>query len=364
MRPPREELETRHEAVRSQMRRRRLGALCLSDPASVRYVSGFTGSESALVLSRARAWLLTDFRYREEAEATADHFETVLWKGSLAGECGRRLRSTGTRRAGYEEAHLTVRDFEALRETAGRRELAGASSLVRRLRRRKSAWEVKRIAAALRIAEAAFAELRAYLRPGVREFELATELDYRMRRLGAEAPAFPTIVAFGANASLPHAHPGRRKLRAGGVVLIDWGARLHGYHSDLTRTLFAGSMSPAWRARYEAVRAAQRVGMETIAPSATGRDADGAARAELDGHGLAEAFGHALGHGVGLEVHEGPGLSRRNVELLEPGAVVTVEPGIYLPRRGGIRIEDMVLVTETGRRRLSRLPSDPDRAVV
>jgi Xaa-Pro aminopeptidase len=268
------------------------------------------------------------------------------------------------RRVGYAPETLTVAAFETIRSAAGSVAFHRAGEIAARLRAVKSPWEIRRIRRAVRCAEEAFESVRGRIRPGMTEADLRLDLEWEMRRRGAEDAAFETIVAAGTNASRPHAHAGGRKLRPGGLVLVDWGARLGGYASDLTRVLFLGSIPPLWRRRYEHLLAAQRAGIDAIAPGVAARAADAAARERLAGEGLAKWFAHGLGHGLGLAVHEGPRLSPRDERTLWPGNVVTVEPGLYFPGKGGLRLEDDVLVTKTGRSVLSRLPRDLEWAVV
>jgi Xaa-Pro aminopeptidase len=360
---PAAEVESRRARLRRAMRRAGVGAVYLTGEPSVHYYSGFTGSESALLLTASTACLFTDFRYREEAEASLRDCEVAIWQGGRAASAGARARSLGVKTIGYEEDDLRVGEHEALRRAAQGSRTRAWSAAIKAPRRSKSAWELRAIRRALRAAEAAFGELRGILAPGMREREVALELEYRLRRHGASGPAFATIAAVAGNAARPHAHAEDRRIREGSLLLIDWGARLGAYNSDLTRTLFAGSIPARWRRRYEQVLEAQLQAIKNITAAKSGAEIDATARQCLAGHGLGERFGHALGHGVGLEVHEGPSLSRRNRDPLPAGAVVTVEPGVYFPRRGGIRIEDMVCVTGDGAKVLSRVPKSLSAAV-
>ena len=358
---PASEVETRLERLRALLRRRRIGAAYLVGTASVRYFSGFTGDESALLVTASTCALITDSRFAEEAEASAPLAEVVQRTDGLATTAGERLRSLGVKAVGVEEDLLTLGAERALRRAASGIRRKGLDVDLRTLRQVKSDWEVRAIRRALRVAEGAFRDTLPFVVPGVREREVAAELEHRMRRRGASGAAFPTIVAARANASRPHAHPEGRRLRDNTMVLIDWGATVDGYHSDLTRTLFPGTVSPSWRARYEAVLCAQEAAIERIHAGMTGAEADAAARSVLEEAGLARRFGHGLGHGVGLEVHEGPTLSKRNDHPLPAGAVVTVEPGVYIPGSGGIRIEEMIRIGDDGAEVLSRLPKTLER---
>jgi Xaa-Pro aminopeptidase len=346
------------------MRRDRLGAVYLTRPSSVHYYSGFSGDDSTLLVTQRKAFLITDFRYVEEAEHSTHDCEVVTWKGSLHGHAGSLLKKSRVTRAGFEASHLSVSAHRALKEPVRGVRLIPWDAPAAQPRRTKSTWEIRQIRKSLRIAEAGFLAARAQIRPGMLETDLQRELEYQMQLQGADGAAFPTIVARTANASLPHAHPGRRKIQAGGLVLIDWGARLGHYNSDLTRTLFVDSIPAIWRQRYEAVLEAQLLALQNLASTRSGAEIDQIARKSLAQHKLDKRFGHSLGHGVGLEVHEGPGLGGRSKAPLETGAVVTVEPGVYFPRSGGIRIEDMALVGPSGCTVLSRLPKDLEWAVV
>ncbi len=364
MRVPPSEIETRLRQFRAALRRERIGGFYATRREDVHYLSGFTGADSALLITARQQWLLTDARYTEEAAQSAPRFETLTWKKSLARFAGELAVKNRVKTLGFTSSHLTVALHQELRKGARGAKTIAADALVRDQRQIKSPWEIRRIGKALRCAEAAFAAVRRHLQAGMTEAEVRLELEWEMRRRGAADAAFETIVAAGANASRPHAHAGQRRLQKGGLVLIDFGCRLGGYHSDLTRVLFLGSIPRPWREHYEAVLAAQKAGIKAVGPGVRCRDADKAAREVLKEAGCGDRFTHSLGHGLGLQVHEPPGLNRRSGVLLQPGMVVTVEPGVYYPKRGGIRLEDDVLVTETGRRTLSRLPKDLDWAVI
>ncbi len=358
------QIPQRRARLRAILRRRRLGGVYLTRPEDVRYFSGFTGADSALLVTRKRVWLITDPRYTEEAEQTAGDCNVLVWKKHPARFAGELAAKQRFKELGYCAGHLTVAAFKELKAGARGLKLHGIDDELKDLRALKDAAEVRAIGKALRCAEGAFEATRAWIKPGMREIEVRAELEMQMRRRGASDAAFETIVASGANASRPHAHAGKRKLKAGGLLLIDFGALVDGYNSDLTRVLFLGMIHNFWREKYLRVLDAQRAGIAAILPGATCAAADAAARAVFQEAGCGAYFSHGLGHGVGLAVHEAPRLSVRSREVLQPGHVVTVEPGLYYPRRGGIRIEDIVLITETGRRRLSRLPRDIEAMVV
>jgi Xaa-Pro aminopeptidase/Xaa-Pro dipeptidase len=227
----------------------------------------------------------------------------------------------------------------------------------------KDAGEIRAVEKALACAEAAFVAARGRWRAGMTEIDVKLDLEWEMRRRGAVATAFETIVAAGANASLPHAHAGRRRIRPGKALLVDFGARLNRYHSDVTRTLWCGRIPGIWLKRYRAVCDANQIGRDAIRAGISGREVDAKVRRFLDSAGLGEFFSHSLGHGVGLAIHEEPRLGSRSPYALAAGNIVTVEPGIYFPGAGGIRVEDMVLVTAGGSRTLSSLPRGVDSLV-
>jgi Xaa-Pro aminopeptidase len=224
------------------------------------------------------------------------------------------------------------------------------------LRLCKSAWEVRQIEKALRIQEDSFRKVCRKIVRGVHEYELAAELRYQMVKGGAEDEAFPVLCQFGPSASFPHGRPSKRRLRSSSIILMDWGARFNGYHSDLTRTFFIGSIPKSLREIHEVVAEAQARAKARVAPGVTFAEVDDAARGVIRKAGHAKQFGHSTGHGLGLRIHEPPAVSRRGKGVLKPGMVVTIEPGVYVPGKGGVRIEDDVLVTEKGSRVLSLLP--------
>jgi Xaa-Pro aminopeptidase len=360
----------RHRKDPHANRRQRLGrklaaqdvhAVLVTSPVDVGYLTPFTGS-GQLLLGRGWSTLITDAIHDEQARSECKGMDIRV--GTLAGELKGLLRDHQARRVGISAEDTRLAAFLHLQDILDPRRIVMVADLIGQMRLIKDDVELRAIRKAVRVSERAFCELtaqgkRAFV--GRSERQIAAELDYRMRTGGAEAEAFDTVVAAGAAASRPHHRPRARKVRPGETVLIDWGAKVDGYCSDLTRVLLTGRISPALREVYELVRRAQAVGIRAVGPAVAAATPDAAAREIIAGGGHAERFVHTLGHGLGREVHEGPPLAGRNVSRLRPGMVVTVEPGIYLPGRGGVRIEDDVLVTATGRRRLSTLPTDLER---
>jgi Xaa-Pro aminopeptidase len=327
--------------------------MLVTDLVNVRYLSGFTGSNAALLVfaDDRGAVLATDGRYRTQAAQQAPDVEVAIERA-----CGRalaeRAAAAGVRRLGFESHVVTVDGHVALAAAlaeAGGTELVRASQTVEALREIKDAGEVALLRLACEAADAALADLVTLggLRPGRTEREVGRELESLMLDHGADGVSFETIVATGANSAIPHHRPTDAELAAGDFVKIDFGALVGGYHSDMTRTFVLGKAgkAAAWQLEiYELVRAAQQAGRQALEAGATLADIDGAARGVIADAGHADHFGHGLGHGVGLQIHEAPGINATAAGTLLPGSVVTVEPGVYLPDRGGVRIEDTLVV--------------------
>jgi Xaa-Pro aminopeptidase len=341
------------------------GAFLAVHGPDVGYLSGFTGEDSWLLVAGCRAALITDPRFAEQARREMQGVRVVVRKGSLAEALGETVRRTGVRRLGFDPEHVSIALRGRLAKALGRARLVRAPGLVAGLRICKDKVEQQAVRRAIRVAEEAWREFRKAIRPGMTERRLAAELDYQMGLAGADGPAFPTICAVGPSSSMPHAVPGNRRLRRGQVLLVDFGARVDGYVCDLTRVVVAGRIAACFREVYEGVLAAQEAAVRRLGPGVPFADVDAAAREVLKAAGLAKAFRHGTGHGIGREVHEAPWLGpRREAGTLQPGMVVTIEPGVYFPGRFGIRIEDDCLVTETGRRVLSRLEKDLEAMVL
>ena len=347
-------LERRLKKVRTELSRQRLDAVLLTDVRNVRYLSNFSGDDSWLVVTSRDAALLTDSRYIEQARAECRHCEIVERAGSLSQACRKQLNSRRLHRAGFEADSLTWSTWQALHDDSI--EWQPTSGLVEKLRRVKDPNEIRNIKRAVAVAEECFRRATAGIRPGVTEVDVANEIEITLRRLGGDCSSFDTIVLFGERCSLPHGRPGRRVLKPGEPVLIDWGVRVGEYVSDLTRTLLPSTMNSRLEAVYQAVLAAQQAAIRAARGGVAARSVDMAARRSLKRRGLDVHFRHGLGHGVGMCVHEGPVLSRHSSEKLRTGMVVTIEPGVYIPGWGGVRIEDMVQITGGGCKVLTSLP--------
>jgi len=311
------------------------------------------------VLSRKGASLITDGRFLVQAreETTGVHFH--LQKGALFDAVGSFLLDSRTKRVGFDPAELTVAQLDCLRKAArGGVGWLKARGLVEKLRTRKEAAELAQMRKAAALADEIMQQALGLLKPGIREFEVAAEIEHQMRRRGAQGPAFETIVAFGKRTALPHARPTFKRLRKNELVVLDLGVILGHYCSDITRTVFVGRPSGRIRTWYSAVLEAQRAAIAAVRSGATCGDVDSAARQVLRGYHLESLFMHSTGHGLGLEVHEDPRVARGQKTRLEPGNVVTIEPGVYSEGTGGIRIEDDVAVHADRTEVLTRSPRD------
>lgn len=347
----------RRAKLNRRVRARKLDALLISDSVNVRYLSGFTGGDSWLLLQPEVCTLITDGRFAEQAEQECAELTRVIREGGMAEEVGRVLKAARIARCGIEGGHVTVLQLQSLEKVARKCEWVSTSGLVREQREVKGPEEVELIRRAVEIAQEAWRETVARGLKGRRtEREVAGYLEWAMRRQGADEAAFETICAFDERGSLPHARAGNKRLGDGTTILFDWGARAEGYNSDLTRVVSLDRMPAQLKKIYEVVLSAQAAAIARVAPGVECREVDAAAREIISAKGYGEAFRHGTGHGVGLEIHEGPGLNTRSHQELAAGMVVTIEPGVYVPGLGGVRIEDMVLVTETGAEVLTGLP--------
>ncbi len=336
-------------ALRGAMAEADLPALLVSDPLNRRYLTGFTGSAGWLLVTPADTWLLVDGRYEEQAAGEARGCRLACYRERQ--ELYEKLAELvgGEGRLAFEADAVSVALRDALQDKLTGVALVPARGLVERLRAVKDAGEVAAVRRAVAVAEQAWGAVADLVAPGRTERELAVELECALRRLGADAPAFETIVLAGAASALPHGRPGERRLRTGDLLLCDFGARVDGYHSDMTRTAVPlGEPDGRQEEIHAAVLAAQRAALSALRPGATGGQVHAAAAGVLEEAGLGDRFVHGTGHGVGLAIHEAPRLGKDSEDVLLPGMVVTVEPGVYIPGWGGVRVEDMALVTADG----------------
>ena len=353
---------SRLERMHGAMAEADCGALLISNLVNIRWLTSFTGSRALLVVAEAGSTLITDARYGAQAEAELDSAGVVV-DVAITLDDGAAVAAAvaGADRVGLEADDITWNHQRQIDETwLPACEVVPTTGLVAKLRRRKDAGELARIEAAAGIADEAVASVAPLLLDGREEREIALQLDSTMRALGATGPAFETIVAAGPNAALPHVRPTTRVIEVADLVIVDVGAVVDGYHSDMTRTWSCGEADDFQEEIWQTVVAAQEQGVAAVGPGVPAKTIDAACREVIGAAGWGESFIHGTGHGVGLEIHEEPWLGARTEGPLEVGDVITVEPGIYVPGRAGVRIEDTVVVTEAGCRRVTATPKRLD----
>ncbi len=337
---------------------RKLDCFLVTHLPNLRYLCGFTGSSGVLGVCDGRACFFTDGRYAEQAHAEVRHAAIKVTRGSPLAAAAAWLKKVRARPVGLESERVSLSQSGTLSGLLSRVRLVPVAGLVEGLRAIKDADEITRLRAAVQLASSLYGRLVRSIRPGMLESAVAAKLEYEVRRAGAEGMSFPTIVASGPRSALPHGVASSQPIANNGFIVIDYGVILSGYCSDMTRTLYLGRPGAWAKGVYQAVRGAQQAGVEAVRPGVEVGKVDRAARKVLAKAGLVRYFTHSTGHGVGLEIHEPPRLARGQRDLLQPGMVVTVEPGVYVPGKGGVRIEDMVLVTERGCEVLTPTPKE------
>jgi Xaa-Pro aminopeptidase len=348
-------IEARTDRLVGLLEQRGLDSLVVTNLVNVRYLTGFTGTNGACVVTRDDRVFITDFRYVERAEAEVRGYERVRGERDLLADAAALLRG----RAGFDDVHTSVRTHGKLAESIGEGvELVAAGGLVEDLREVKDEGEVAAMREAAGLADGVYQYIVERGLAGRTELAVARDAEREMRERGAEDPSFPTIVAAGPNGALPHHDPRDVEIPRDTLVVIDMGARVDGYCSDCTRTFATGALSDEAVGVYELVRRAQEEARVAVRAGAGCREVDAVARDVIEAAGHGERFGHGLGHGVGLEIHEGPRLAKTAEGELRAGAAVTVEPGVYLPGAFGVRIEDLVVVTDDGCDVLTGFPKD------
>lgn len=333
-------------------------AILVTNPVNRRYLTGFTGSAGVVLVSQSRAALLTDFRYREQAPQQAAGFEVIEHGQSQNATVAEVLKQWGVKTLLFEEANVTFASYKALEKAFESVRLEPAGGLVEQLRMIKDEGEIAIMQEAADLADRAFSHILGFLKPGLRETDVALELEVFMRAHGATSSSFDTIVASGERSALPHGVASDRVIGNDEFVKLDFGAYYKGYCSDITRTVVVGTPTDKHREIYGIVLEAQLYALANLAPGMTGKEGDALTRDIITRYGYGDCFGHGTGHGLGMDIHEAPRLSVTGDTVLTPGMTVTVEPGIYLPGFGGVRIEDDVVMTETGIHILTRSPKD------
>lgn len=343
------------EKVKQLLEDKKLDAVVILSPYNRRYLSLFTGSSGALVLTKDRRFLVTDFRYTVQAGEQAVDFEVVKQQGALLDSIAELTNELDIKTIGFEGDLITYQQYAALCSTM---ELVDISGEIEKIRMIKEPFELELIQKAADIADLAYDHILKFIRPGMSEMEVNNELEMFMRKNGASGSSFDTIVASGHRGALPHGVASEKIINKGEMVTLDYGAIYQGYISDITRTFAVGEPVEEMKRIYDIVLKAQVTALETVKSGMTGAQADAIARDIIVDAGYGDNFGHSLGHGIGLEVHEGPGLSMKSDITLEKNMCVTLEPGIYVDGLGGVRIEDDVLVTEAGLKRFTHSTKD------
>jgi Xaa-Pro aminopeptidase len=340
----------RQKNLRQELAESKVDALLISHLPNIRYLCGFSGSAGFLLVSENERVFFTDSRYRRQAQEQVKGAKVVIAKGALLKAVGEWISDHHKRwNVGIEADHLTVAEKKRLADLLPSGvKLRNVPPLVEHARMVKDEEELQLIRAAVQLGATLFDRALEVIKPGVKEVEVAAEMEYMARRAGAEGMSFPTIIASGPRSALPHGRASEQAIAPGGFVVCDFGVILAGYCSDQTRTVWVGLELDKARSAYYAVKAAQEAAVQAVRPGVTVGDVDSAARKVLAKAGFGRYFTHSTGHGVGLEIHEPPRVAAAQTEVLKPGMVITIEPGIYFPGEWGIRIEDMVAVTESG----------------
>jgi Xaa-Pro aminopeptidase len=360
------DFQARRDRLRKALKKSGVDALLVTDFTNVTYLTGFTGDDSYVLVRRQGETILSDPRYTTQLGEECPGVDLFIRPPgvTMLQALVRVMRASRVGRLGIEGDSMTVGLRDKIAKKLPKVEIVATSGLVEKLRQIKDKEEIAQIRKAVWQAEKGFAALRSMLRPEMTEKEAADELEHQCRLFGAKDAAFPSIVAVGPRAALPHATPGRRRIGEEDFLLVDWGANEGLYRSDLTRVLVTGRISPKFERVYRVVLEAQTRALAAVRPGVLARDVDHVARAVIAKAGFGRRFRHGLGHGLGLLVHEAPRLAVKSQTVLKPGMVVTVEPGIYLPGWGGVRIEDDVLVTRSGCEVLTHVPKRLEEAVV
>ncbi|MEG0294637.1 M24 family metallopeptidase [Enterococcus sp.] len=348
----------RVEKLRVAMKEEGLAAFLVTSPYNLRYLTNFTGSAGLAVITLNKAYFITDFRYTEQAAEQAQGFEIIKQQGSIFAEVAAICQKEELATLAFEENHLTFSEYEALEDVVIESGLVPVSGMIETLREVKDEQEIALIQKACVIADQGFTYIIERIKPGMSEIEVANELDFYMRSLGATSVSFDTIVASGVRSAMPHGVASAKIIEQGDMITLDFGCYYEGYVSDMTRTFAIGDPGEKLREIHQIVLDAQLKVNAVAKPGMTGIELDAVARDYIASHGYGEAFGHSTGHGIGLEVHEGPNVSFRAEKAFVEGNIITNEPGIYLPGIGGVRIEDDLLITATGNKVLTHSPKE------
>lgn len=352
----------RLDKLRERIKKAEIDTLLVSDARNIFYLSGsnggYTGAKVMLIVDANTSTLIIDKRYLAETMESAVVDTITAWTEPSYGDIVALLKGSGVKKVWFESTHVTVKQYERLVKEFDAIQLVGVAGLIEPVREVKDRHEITKITDAAAIGDTTFDYITGILRPGMTEIEISIEIDFFMRKHGAERPSFDTIVASGIHSAVPHATPSSKKIEVGDFVTLDFGAVVDGYHSDMTRTVVIGRASGKQKDIYAKVLEAQIAALDAVVPGKVCRDLDAVARDIIAEAGYGENFVHSLGHGVGLDVHEAPTLAKGNEAMLAEAMVVTVEPGIYINGFGGVRIEDLVVVTRSGREVLTLSTKD------
>lgn len=347
----------RVEKLRKKMQEENLDSFLITSPYNLRYLTNFTGTTGIAVITLEKAFFITDFRYTEQAAAQAQGFEIIKNVGPIFEEVADLVQKEGLRELAFEETTVSFLEYSILEEIIDA-QLIPISGMIEELREIKDEEELAIIEKACSIADLAYDHILKMIQPGMTEIEVANQLDFYMRSLGASGVSFETIVASGLRSAMPHGVASKKIIEQGDLITIDFGCYYEGYVSDMTRTFAIGDPGEQLKEIYQIVLESQLAVLEVAKPGVTGKQLDAVARDYITKHGYGEAFGHSTGHGIGLEIHEGPNVSVRAEKQFVPGNIITDEPGIYLPGIGGVRIEDDLLITPDGNRVLTHSPKE------
>lgn len=342
----------RVEKLRSKMREHDLDSFLITNEFNLRYLTGFTGTTGLALITLEHAYFVTDFRYTEQASEQCEGYKIIKNVKPLYEELGDLVNHLALANMAFEEQTVTFFQYTEL-ERLVECDLIPVTGIIESLREVKDVSEIETIRKACQIADSAFEHILTYIKPGMTEIQVANELDFYMRSLGASGVSFETIVASGLRSAMPHGVASDKVIEEGDFITIDFGCYYDGYVSDMTRTISLGEPSDKLKEIYQIVKGAQQRVLDVAKPGMTGIELDAVARDYITEHGYGEAFGHSTGHGIGLEIHEGPNVSKVADKAFVPGNIITNEPGIYLPGIGGVRIEDDMLITEDGIDRLT-----------
>jgi Xaa-Pro aminopeptidase len=338
----------RIERLKKALAQHKVDGFLVTSTSNRRYMTGFTGTAGVALITEKEAVFITDFRYVDQANEQANGYTVVQHTGPMEETIAEELKRLGVKHLGFEQNHVTFAAHHGYQEAFTSSELVPTSGVIEELRMIKDEAEIDIIRQAVQIVDRTYDHILTFIKPGMKEIDVANELEFHMRKQGAASSSFDIIVASGVRSALPHGVASDKVIEKGDFVTLDFGALYKGYISDMTRTFAMGEPSDKLKEIYDVCLQAQLIGVQQIKAGLTGKEADALCRDYISSKGYGEYFGHSTGHGIGLDVHEGPGLSKKTDIKLEPGMVVTVEPGIYLSGIGGVRIEDDIVITENG----------------